>query len=112
MSETITPEITRWLMSPGRGEQLPSLGDLLGRPLWMDDGACRDTPVDVFFPPKGVDMVAAMARAREVCDQCPVRQQCLEYAVSDPEIEGVWGGTSAKGRAQLRREKRGASRAA
>jgi hypothetical protein len=45
------------------------------------------------YPPK---------EAKEVCDGCPVRPECLEWALENDE-EGVWGGTSSYQRQQLRR---------
>jgi hypothetical protein len=30
--------------------------------------------------------------AKKICEQCPVRPQCFNYALGDPEVVGVWGG--------------------
>ena len=35
--------------------------------------------------------------ARNICHQCPIREQCLEFAYKE-EMEGVWGGTTTKER--------------
>lgn len=86
-----------WLMTPGLGEQLPSLEDLIKRPAWMSQGSCKGEDLDLFFPRRGVTP-ATMARAREVCAGCPVRTECLEYADADAEIMGVWGGTTERDR--------------
>ena len=42
--------------------------------------------------------------AKKVCWSCEVRQECLEYAMKNREVVGVWGGTSEKERRRLRRE--------
>lgn len=48
---------------------------LFERPAWQRHAACIGHPVDVFFPVKqtGRAAKAAVAAARQVCDQCPVR---------------------------------------
>lgn len=37
-------------------------------------------------------------RAKEICSQCSVRVQCLNYANENLEIYGVWGGLTPKER--------------
>jgi hypothetical protein len=29
-----------------------------------------------------------------LCGACPVRQDCLDFALTKPELVGVWGGTT------------------
>lgn len=41
------------------------------------------------------------AEAKTHCARCPVREQCLEYALNAGEPEGVWGGRSAAERREL-----------
>lgn len=55
------------------------------RPAWMADAACRGQGPDLFFAGNN-------RAARKVCADCPVRQQCLDYAQAEPTLEGVWGG--------------------
>lgn len=57
---------------------------------WRDEAACRDVDPDVFFP-VGVD-VALSVPAQQVCKGCPVRRQCLAYAVANGIPHGVYGG--------------------
>lgn len=48
-------------------------------------------------------------RAKNVCSTCPVQCACLEYAMSDPQTDGVWGGTTQdERRAILRLQKKSA----
>ena len=70
------------------------------RPPWMAEGLCRGQPAEVFFPAKG----ASLAPARELCAACPSRAPCLAYAMANPELVGVWAGTSARERRALRRK--------
>ena len=38
--------------------------------------------------------------AKAICDQCAVREACLEFALANREREGIWGGaTDASGAA-------------
>lgn len=41
------------------------------------------------------------ARALEVCDRCEVRAECLNYALTHGERDGIWGGTTAKQRLRI-----------
>ena len=45
----------------------------------------------------------AVARAAAVCEGCPSRGPCLDYALADPDLLGVWAGTTEHDRARLRR---------
>lgn len=52
------------------------------------------TGPDRFFPEVGT----IPAAARRLCDNCPVREECLRYAI-DEEIQfGIWGGMSTRQR--------------
>lgn len=48
-------------------------------------------------------------QALAICALCPVRQQCLDYAVENDERFGVWGGVSAEERARRRGDTRPAT---
>ena len=74
---------------------------------WMDRALCREVDPELFFPHgKGSVTRTMAAEARGVCFDCPVRHECLEYALADPHIEGVWGGTTDQQRREMRRERR------
>ena len=90
--------VLSWLMAPGVGEELPSLEEIAHRPGWMVRAACRGQPLDLFFPSLGGNA----AKARVICATCSVRQECLSYALADPESAGVWGGISERERRKLR----------
>jgi WhiB family redox-sensing transcriptional regulator len=69
---------------------------------WMVDAACRYVDPDLFFPAVGVHA----GHAKQVCMSCPVRTQCLEYAMTlGPDLHGIWGGSCAKTRTKLRKER-------
>ena len=44
-------------------------------------------------------------KAKTVCAACPVRAECLTYAVSRPEKYGTWGGLNEEERASERRRR-------
>ncbi|HUD81709.1 MAG TPA: WhiB family transcriptional regulator [Patescibacteria group bacterium] len=66
---------------------------------WKRRGACRGIDPDLFYPVKESDA----DDARQVCSGCPVREQCLEYALAANEKYGVWGGTSERERRRILR---------
>ncbi len=67
----------------------------------MAEGACRDPhPGVTWFPGPGERSGPAQA----VCEGCPVRWPCLDYALADESLDGVWGGTTTKERKRLRRD--------
>lgn len=80
---------------------MTTLRELIERPAWMDQAACRHIDADLFFPARGESLEAAIA----VCTECPVRAHCLAYALTNGERYGVWGGTSEKQRRQIRAER-------
>jgi WhiB family transcriptional regulator, redox-sensing transcriptional regulator len=68
----------------------------------MERARCRGLDPYLFFPLPGPAMAPAMAAAMAICAMCPVAEECLEYALAEVEIIGVWGGTSARERLRIR----------
>jgi len=66
---------------------------------WHDRANCLGVDPDLFFPERG----ASTREAKEVCRGCVVREECLEYALSNGEKFGIWGGMSERERRRLRR---------
>jgi hypothetical protein len=64
---------------------------------WMRDATCAQVDPDAWFPEKG----ESTADAKQVCQGCPVRRVCLEYALEGKERFGVWGGLSERERRKL-----------
>jgi WhiB family transcriptional regulator, redox-sensing transcriptional regulator len=63
----------------------------------MARARCRDVPASVFFPSDG----AGVDAARRFCAECPVRTDCLEYALEHHIEHGVWGGASERERRRI-----------
>src|SRR5881396_1163648 len=66
---------------------------------WQDQANCLGVDPDLFFPERG----ASTREAKEVCRGCVVREACLEYALTNGEKFGIWGGMSERERRRLRR---------
>lgn len=74
---------------------------------WQDYANCRGADADLFFPERG----ASTRRAKAICGACEAREQCLEYAISNGEKFGIWGGMSERERRRVRRDRIVARRA-
>jgi WhiB family transcriptional regulator, redox-sensing transcriptional regulator len=77
-------------------------GPSFGLQPWMLEAECRGANAPLFFPSDGTGVEAAQL----VCAGCPVRVDCLEYALTNRLDHGVWGGTSERERQRIRRERR------
>jgi WhiB family redox-sensing transcriptional regulator len=62
---------------------------------------CTDIPRSIFFP----DSRVGVKIAKRVCAGCPVRSQCLDYALTSGLEHGVWGGASEQERRRLMRRR-------
>lgn len=59
---------------------------------WREDAACSGL-TDLFFPEAdGVGKNLFAKPAISICDSCPVKKPCAEYALEMGESHGVWGG--------------------
>jgi len=66
---------------------------------WQDRALCAQTDPEAFFPEKG----GSTREAKRICLGCEVRDECLEYALSNDERFGIWGGLSERERRRLKR---------
>ncbi|GAB3580307.1 hypothetical protein GCM10027445_50400 [Amycolatopsis endophytica] len=74
---------------------------------WRAQAACRDDRApQVFFPEQGGRAAKTVARAKQRCTGCPVRAECLNYALARREGFGIWGGLTAHERRALLRGRR------
>ena len=70
---------------------------------WRKLAACQGIDPEVFYPASDEDDAW---EAKAICDECPVRQACLEHALAHREREGVWGGTTERERRRIVRQRR------
>ena len=64
---------------------------------WQVRGACRGMDSALFFHPEGERGPARVnreSRAKQICQRCPVLEQCRRHALAVHEPYGVWGGLS------------------
>lgn len=81
---------------------------------WRLEARCRgEGELTVLFFPQGDpgdpgDPVWTLPRA--ICNACPSRVECLEFALNTRQDDGMWGGTTRRERNRiLRRRRRHAS---
>jgi WhiB family redox-sensing transcriptional regulator len=71
---------------------------------WRANSLCRDTDPDLFFPIGTTGhALTQIERAKQVCGECPVSMECLEFALETNQDSGIWGGTSEEERRTIRR---------
>lgn len=81
---------------------------------WRERAACRGYPLRWWFPvsrrgrrpDRHLVIVSELERAQalELCATCPVRDDCLDYAIRYDEV-GIWGGTTDRERRRIRRSR-------
>lgn len=79
---------------------------------WRYDAKCMDVDTDLFYPPRDKALYKGIAdQAKAICwgtgdedPPCPVRKECLLYAVHMEDTHGIWGGMSHRERSHLQRK--------
>lgn len=74
---------------------------------WMGRAACKGQPDAVFFPGEDDGEQPDYTAARHICAGCPVRTQCLAYALQLNIGHGMFAGLTPSERADLRRQRHG-----
>lgn len=70
---------------------------------WATRAACVGLPADWFFPEK---KETGRTQIRAICRSCPVRVECLEWAVTNRIRDGWWGGVPPDERRKRRQADR------
>ncbi len=68
---------------------------------WLAKAVCKTTSTNVFFPEPGSGN--GWSAALRVCSGCPVRGDCLDYALRTNQTQGVWGMTTPAERQEMLR---------
>ena len=66
---------------------------------WRAHALCAKNDPDLFFAAGALEHKLA----KTVCRRCPVRSECLSYAMDAPVDHGVWGGMTERERRRYRR---------
>ena len=71
---------------------------------WRERAACLDVDPELFFPIGNTGpAIMQIEEAKKVCQRCPVREECLAWALEAGQDHGVWGGLSEEERRALKR---------
>ena len=74
---------------------------------WWHQAACKDVDTNIFFEDYGgkkdARMRESIAKALAYCDACPVRSECLDYAIVEDIKYGIFGGMTPKQRIAYRK---------
>ena len=71
---------------------------------WLDRAACAGHDPALWFPAGGASADEAVA----ICEGCPVRMECFEFAVAERFDVGIWAGLTPDALAAARRDDRAA----
>ncbi len=71
---------------------------------WRALASCARYTPELFFPAGETGLAGAqIAMAKRICIGCPVRQDCLDYALASNQRFGIWGGLTEEERRPVRR---------
>jgi len=75
---------------------------------WRQQANCRgiskEEMNEIFFylADDELDARKKLARAKTFCDRCPVREECLEFALTNNQTHGIWGGMNNNQRREIK----------
>lgn len=68
---------------------------------WWSAAACRYADPELFFPVSAAGKsLQQVTEAKAICAGCPVRAECLAFALRTKQTYGVWGGMTEEERYQ------------
>lgn len=76
----------RWPMARDSPDVDAVLAELVNRPKWHQQAACRGVGPDLFFPRLGDGRPDA---GLAYCERCSVQTECLATALEEPSAKGV-----------------------
>lgn len=68
---------------------------------WRAQAECRGTDPNAFIPEGRGSGELLYIESRQICARCPVKTECLQYALDNGEDYGMWGGTTPQERKEL-----------
>lgn len=110
--------VHRWCDKTYKWGDMPTLIDLLigKKQAWREKATCRGMDPQVFHPwnnstsgklgsGRSLDKKLNEEYAKTICAVCPVRRDCLMYAINTNEKEGIWGGMTRPERDRFRKKR-------
>jgi WhiB family redox-sensing transcriptional regulator len=70
--------------------------------VWRQLADCRGVEPEIFYPVTDEEA----EEAKVICAGCPVREMCLDFALTNRERDGVWGGATERERRRILRQRR------
>jgi WhiB family transcriptional regulator, redox-sensing transcriptional regulator len=92
------------LTSAGRSERQQRGGGFLAARLittghWRSAAGCLSADPELFFPISySGPALQQVADAKAICAACPVRRECLAFALQTEQVHGIWGGMTEQER--------------
>lgn len=74
----------------------------------MKEGNCRRQPwlQPLFFAfGNTLEGKRDVQEAKSICRDCPIKQECGDYALDNAPVEGIWGGMTLADRQLIRSER-------
>jgi WhiB family redox-sensing transcriptional regulator len=66
--------------------------------MWQDRAACKDADPSLFL----TGVTSRVMKAKEICESCPVMDDCLTFAIENEDFEPhVYGGMTGAERRSL-----------
>lgn len=74
---------------------------------WQAKAICADYPnaPEIFYQADSIRDTdnSLTVFAKNMCSNCPVKEECLAYALEYPDVRGVFGGTTSEDRKAIRK---------
>lgn len=73
-------------------------------PIFETQALCHEIDPDMFFEADDRSSYTQLALVKTVCNRCPSKQPCLEYALHNA-VHGVWAGTTHRERKEIQKQR-------
>lgn len=76
---------------------------------WQEHAACINVDTAIFFPNSSSTSKAASTAwntPKLICDTCPVRLKCLDFAIKWRLTNGMYGGKTPEERNKIRQQRK------
>ena len=80
--------------------------DGIKAPTFDGSQVCAQVDPELFFPEGSAETMVNLRMVKPLCDSCEFQIPCLEYALENQEIVGIWAGTTDRDRVRIRRRTR------